>query len=133
MVNTKKVLLIIFLVLIPLIAIIFSIRLYTEKKKEVLGVTSKVESCIPYVSNILPRVAYVGQDYDFIPRIVGCENEVITLDVSGVNWLTVKDGYLITGVPMPYDVGTFKITITVKSATKEYIMEDYIIVKEYEE
>jgi len=133
MVNTKKVLLNIFLVLIPLIAIISSILLYTKSKKEILGVTTRIESCTPYVSNILPRVAYVGQDYDFIPRIVGCENEELMIEVNGVNWLTVKEGYLITGVPMPYDVGTFKITITIKSATNEYIMEDYIIVKEYEE
>jgi len=133
MVNTKKVLLNIFLVLIPLIAIISSIHLYTESKKDVLGATTKEESCSPYVSNLLPRVAYVGQDYDFIPRIVGCENEFLTVEVNGLEWLTVKDGYLITGVPMSYDIGTYKVTITVKSATKEYIMEDYIIVKEYEE
>jgi len=133
MVNTKKVLLIIFLVLIPLVAIISSIHLYTESKKDVMGVTVQKESCIPYVSNLLPRVAYVGQDYDFIPRVVGCENEEIYIEVNGVSWLRVKDGYLITGVPLPPDMGTHKVIITVKSSTKEYIMEDYIIVKEYEE
>lgn len=133
MVNTKKVLLIIFLVLIPTAAIISSIYLYTESKKDVLGVEIKKENCTPYISNIVPRVAYVGEVYYFIPRVVGCENEVVKIEVEGMGWLVVLDGYLITGRPLQTDVGTHKVIITVKSNTGEYIMEDYIIVKEYEE
>ncbi len=133
MVNTKKVLLNIFLVLIPLVAILSSIYLYTRSKKEVLGVGVKKESCIPYVSNVIPRVAYVGEIYYFVPRVVGCENDIIKIEVEGTEWLVVLDGYLITGSPLQSDIGTEKVTIIVKSSTGEYKVEDYIIVKEYEE
>lgn len=133
MVNTKKVLLIIFLVLIPTAAVISSIHLYTESQKEVLGVEVRKEECSFYVSNLIPRVAYVGKEYYYIPRIVGCEEENFQVEVEGIGWLSVTGGYILAGVPTQSDVGTYKVIITVKSSSAEYIMEDYIIVKEYEE
>lgn len=133
MVNTKKVLLIIFLVLIPTVAIISSVYLYTQSKKEVLGVEERKGECSFYVSNLIPRVAYVGKEYYYVPRIVGCENEEFQVTVDGVEWLSVTQGYIIAGVPLATDIGTHKIIVTVKSSTGEFLIEDYIIVKEYEE
>ncbi len=134
MINTKKVLLITFLILIPLASILSSVYLLSVKKEEdVKGVKTEIERCVPYISNSMPRVAYIGQEYSFYPRITDCGSDEILLDVSGVEWLSVNNNMGISGTPTMADVGTFKIEIYTRNRSDSYTLTDYIIVKADEE
>ncbi len=132
MINTKRLLLAIFLVLIPLATVVSSVYLISKEKEEVKGVNIEAEKCIPYIMNTPPRVAYVGQAYYFFPRIAGCEEKKIKIEIKGVEWLEVTEDMNILGVPNNSDIGTYKIEIYTNSGSSTSKLEDYIIVKEYE-
>lgn len=131
MINTKKVLLITLLIVIPLVALISSgYLIFFKQDSEVKGVTTKEKGCVPYIVNTIPRVAYVGEEYHFFPRVSGCQVEEI--EVRGVGWLNVDSDMGISGIPKKEDIGTFKIEIYTRSSTDIYELKDYIIVKENE-
>ena len=132
MINTKKLLLAIFLILIPLVTVVSSVYLLSKEKEEVKGVIVEPEKCIPYIMNTPPRVAYVGQAYYFFPRIAGCEEERVKIEIKGAEWLQVTDDMNVLGIPKISDIGTYKIEIYTHSSTDTSKLEDYIIVKEYE-
>lgn len=129
MMDIKKILLIVFIVLIPCIAISSSVYLYLKSKEEVKGVSTVVEGCKPYITNVIPNVAYVAEEYYFIPNIVGCKIEEVELSVSGIDWAYVKEGKYIYGVPTVEDIGTHKMEIVVYGRSGVYTLDDYIIVK----
>ena len=132
MINTKKVLLIIFCTLIPLAAISSSVYLVSKKNEEVLGINEQKGGCIPYIINEMPRVAYVGQEYYFFPIITGCSLDNVTIMVNGVQWLGVTEDIGVAGTPSINDIGTYEVEIIVYGVGNSYSLTDYIIVKEYE-
>jgi len=133
MINTKKVLLIIFCILIPTAAISSGIYLASKKEEEVKGVSVQESGCVPYIINEIPRVAYIGEEYSFYPMVAGCSLDNVIIAVDGAPWLKVTDDMGIAGVPSIADVGTYKVKITAYGGSNSYTLTDYIIVKEYEE
>ena len=133
MINTKKVLLIIFCILIPTAAIASCIHLASKKEEEVKGVSVQESGCVPYIINEIPRVAYVWEEYSFYPMIAGCSSDNVIIMVDGAPWLKVTDDMGIAGVPSITDVGTYKVEITAYGSSNSYTLTDYIIVKEYVE
>ena len=132
MINTKKVLLIVFLISIPSVAIISSVYLFMKSKQEVKGVSIEKEGCNPYITNVIPNIAYVGEEYYFVPNIVGCDITEVELSINDVSWLYIKEGKYIYGIPSMEDVGTQKLEIVVYGRSSVYTLEDYIIVKSSE-
>ena len=133
MINTKKVLLIIFCILIPLAAISSCVYLVSNRNEDVLGISEQKDWCVPYIINEMPRVAYVGQEYYFFPIITGCSLDNVTIEVNGIEWLRVTEDMGISGTPSIKDIGTYEVEITVYGVGNSYSLTDYIIVKEYEE
>ena len=133
MINTKKVLLIIFCILIPTAAISSGIYLASKKEEEVKGVSVQESGCVPYIINEIPRVAYIGEEYSFYPMVAGCSLDNVIIAVDGAPWLKVIDNIGIAGIPSITDVGTYKVEITAYGSSNSYTLTDYIIVKEYEE
>lgn len=129
MINTKKILRIISIVLIPSLAISSAVYLSLKKQAEVKGISDSVSVCTPYITNMIPNVANVNVEYFFTPRIVGCNMEVVDIEVSGVEWLTVTEGKYLYGIPKITDIGTHRIEISVVSPTGSSKLIDYIIVK----
>lgn len=133
MINTKKTILILLLILIPSISIATTIYLSKKGDEEVKGVMKEVEGCKPYITNVLPNIAFVGEEYLFIPNIVGCKMDEVEISINSVEWLYVRDRSYIYGIPSIKDIGTHKLEITVYGRAGTYTLSDYIIVKENEE
>jgi hypothetical protein len=133
MINTKKVLLTILLVLIPFTAIVSSVYLSLKSKEEVKGVSTVTQECKPYITNVIPNVAYVGEEYYFVPNIVGCEKEDFNIYVYGVRWVNLVDEAYIYGIPKDFDIGVHRLEVVVQGDENSYSLVDYIIVKENEE
>lgn len=131
MINTKRVLLIIFIILIPLLSISSSVYLLLKKNQEVKGVSivNQETGCTPYITNMLPNVAYINREYIFYPRIVGCSIKEADIQVEGVEWLMVTNEKYVYGIPTVTDVGTYKIKIVVEGTGGSSELIDYIIVK----
>lgn len=132
MINTKKVLLTICVILIPSIAITSSVYLILKGREEVKGVSVSVQRCVPEITNMIPNVAYVGQEYYFIPNIVNCGENEIDLSIEGVDWLRLTGDNYVYGIPLVSDVGVHKLRVVVRGNDGESELVDYIIVKENE-
>ncbi len=131
--NAKKVLFTILLILIPSIAITTSVYLILKGTEEVKGVSIEPERCTPYITNMIPNIAYVDEEYSFFPKVIGCSIEEVEIGIDGVEWLSVTEDKYIYGIPEVSDIGTHKIEISVQSETGNSTLTDYIIVKENEE
>ena len=129
MINTKKVLLIIFAILIPVITIVSSVYLLNKKEEDVKGVSEKKEVCTPSVTNMIPNVANVGDVYYFAPRIVGCDEEEVEITIEGAEWLSVGEGRYIYGTPTKSDVGINRVVLTVSSSGSSSKYIEYIVVE----
>lgn len=129
MINAKKVLFTIFLILIPSIAITSSVYLILKGKEEVKGVSVVEDGCTPYITNMIPNVAYLGMEYIFYPKIVGCNIEEVEIVITGAEWLNVDSAKNIYGIPRQGDVGTQKVEITVMSQWGSSSLVEYIIIK----
>lgn len=129
MINTKKVLLILFSVLIPLVAIVSTAYLKNMESEDVKGVSSRESECTPYIINMIPNIAEVDQEYYFKPRIVGCSVDDVQLKLEGVDWLAVGDGKEIFGTPTVLNQGISRVVITVSSSTNSSMYVEYIVVE----
>ncbi len=129
MINTKKVLLITLAILIPVISIISSIYLVKKGEEEVKGVSKEVESCTPYITNMMPNSASLGETYYFSPKIVGCDIEEVELVVEGADWLRIVEGGYIVGVPTKFDIGIHRVVLTVSSIGNSSRYIEYIEVE----
>lgn len=130
MINTKKVLLIILTALIPFLSIYIVLSDIEKSTEDVKGVSSsKINGCIPYVSNLMPNIAKVGKEYIFYPNVLGCPISQVDISVEGANWLTVKENEYIYGIPDYMDVGTYEVVIEVKGLYNTYTNVEYIIVE----
>lgn len=129
MINTKKVLLITLAILIPVIAIISSVYLARKGNEEVKGVTEKIEYCTPYITNMMPNTASVGESYYFSPKVVGCDIKDITFTLDGADWLSVGEGRYISGIPNNFDIGIHRVVLTVSSIGNSSRYIEYIVVE----
>jgi len=129
MINTKKVLLITLAILIPVIAIISSIYLVRKGSEEVKGISEKVKSCTPYITNMMPNTASVGESYYFSPKIVGCDIDEVTLSLDGAEWLSIGEGRYISGIPTSFDIGIHRVVLTISSIGNSSRYIEYIAVE----
>ena len=129
MINTKKVLLITFAILIPVITIVSSIYLLGKKQEDVKGVSENQEVCTPSVTNMIPNVANVGEVYYFSPRIVGCAKEEVEIMIEGAEWLSVGESRYIYGTPDRGDIGIHRVLLTVSSTGSSSKYIEYIVVE----
>lgn len=127
--NAKKVLFTILLILIPSVAITTSVYLILKGKEEVKGVSVVENGCTPYITNMIPNVAYAGMEYIFYPKIVGCNIKDVEIDIAGPEWLNVDTTKNIYGIPRQEDIGTQKVEITVTSPWGSSSMVEYLIIK----
>ncbi|PKN02523.1 hypothetical protein CVU76_00570 [Candidatus Dojkabacteria bacterium HGW-Dojkabacteria-1] len=88
----------------------------------------------PYITNLMPKSAYVGEEYIFVPRVVANDfgNVVLTIE-EGPSWLYIDEGYIIRGYPSSSDIGTVKVTLKVDDGMGSSTISEYIIVTEDEE
>jgi len=88
----------------------------------------------PYITNLMPKIAYVDEEYVFVPRIVASDfgNIEITIE-EGPSWLFVDEQYIVRGYPLAEDIGTVKVTIKVDDGIGSSTISEYIIVSEDEE
>lgn len=126
----KKILLFIFILICILgLSTYYLFKIYGNRS-EVKGISEKkVELSVPYISNLVPNVAYVGEEYVFIPNIVYNGNGIINVSISeGPKWLRVDREMIIRGVPSSDDVGSIKVVINVSDGIRSSNLTDYIIV-----
>lgn len=129
MINTKKVLLVFFVILIPTIALVSSIYVRKKQQEEVMGVGVMERECTPYINNMIPNVSYVGEEYIYIPKLVGCSIQDVEMELDGAPWLTISGDGHVSGVPTASDVGIHRVVLTVRSVSSENKYVEYIIVE----
>lgn len=131
-VNTKNLLLGIFVILLPMISISTSVYLFLENR-DVKGITVKNESpdmLVPYISNIPPNVAYVGEEYLFIPKVVSEESSVIKLIlVESPSWIYIDENNILRGIPQQKDLGSEKLVLKVSDGYNSSTLTEYLIVQ----
>lgn len=131
--DGKRVLAIVLFSLIGVVSVLSPIYLLT-KDEDVKGIAVKVEEVgkYPYISNVMPKVGYVDEEYIFVPRVVGSESKNIQITIKqGPTWLYVED-MVVRGIPSIDDVGSYKVVIKVDDGMASSEITEYIIVDEYE-
>lgn len=131
--DGKRVLAIVLFSLIGVVSVLSPIYLLT-KDEDVKGIAVKVEEVgeYPYISNVMPKVGYVDEEYIFVPRVVGSESKNIQITIKqGPTWLYVED-MVVKGIPSIDDVGSYKVVIKVEDGMASSEITEYIIVDEYE-
>lgn len=126
----KKILLFIFILICILgLSTYYLFKIYGNRS-EVKGVSEKkIDLPVPYISNLIPNIAYVGEEYVFIPNVVYDGNGIIKVSISeGPKWLSVDREMIVRGVPSSNDVGSVKIVINISDGIRSSNLTDYIIV-----
>lgn len=111
------------------------------KEQEVLGVQDSavnesvgvVSKGIPYILSQAPRRVFVGETYQYFPRLVDLDNEdseLVLVLIDAPEWLYITDGY-VQGVPD--EKGTFNFTLKVSDGYNSSQEKNYIIVEESNE
>jgi len=111
------------------------------EEQQILGVQDNVvnESVevvsdgIPYILTQAPRLAFVGDTYQYFPRLVDLDNEdseLVLVLIDSPEWLYITDGY-VQGVPD--EKGTFSFTLKVSDGYNSSQEKNYIIVEESHE
>ncbi|HQC39068.1 MAG TPA: hypothetical protein PK804_00210 [Candidatus Dojkabacteria bacterium] len=88
---------------------------------------------IPYIFSQPPVSAFVGEKYEYIPRVVDLDSQDsdITLElIDGPNWMYILDG-VVQGVPT--DSGQESFVIEVSDGYNSLQEKSYIIVQEKNE
>jgi hypothetical protein len=113
------------------IATIVSSAYVLLKDEDVKGIEQKREVIIyPYITNLMPTNAYVGEEYVFVPRVSSSGDGATIIVIDGPNWLRVDDEGIVRGFPDV--VGTFKVILKVEDSLGSSQITDYIIVEENE-
>ena len=121
--------------IIALVTIISPIYILLNRE-DVKGVDIQRDIAIPYpyITNLMPKMAYIDEEYLFVPRVVANDlgNVVITIE-EGPNWLYIDESYIVRGYPSLGDVGTVKVILKVDDGIGSSTISEYIIVSEDEE
>jgi hypothetical protein len=130
MINTKKFLLVLTIIAVIVLATVTSLNTILGEKEDVRGISTS--SCKPYIVNVMPNIAYVGDEYYFIPSVIDCGDINYDIEVEGATWLRVVDEEYVYGIPNIGDIGTYKLELTVSNSLGSANLIEYVIVKEYE-
>ena len=119
--------------LIGIATVISSVYVYL-RDEDVKGVETEVkeESKYPYISNLMPKEVYVGEEYIFIPRI-SSDGDAVVIVQEGPSWMRVDEENIVRGTPSLEDIGAFKVVLRVENSLGSSTITDYIIVLENEE
>ena len=121
--------------IIALVTIISPIYILLNKE-EVKGIDIQrdIATPYPYITNLMPKMAYTNEEYLFVPRVVANDlgDVVITIE-EGPNWLYIDEGYIVRGYPASDDIGTVKVILKVDDGIGSSTISEYIIVSEDEE
>lgn len=133
--DTRRVIAVVVFSLILLVSVLSPLYL-PKKEDEVKGIDIQrdISAQYPYITNLMPNIAYVGEEYIFIPRVVISEfgEPVITME-EGPSWLTVDDELIVRGTPQMEDIGTYKVVLRIEDGIGNSEISDYIIVQSNEE
>jgi hypothetical protein len=129
-INTKRLLLGIFIILLPVVVVSSSVYIFLRDSNDVRGVNSEGgERTVPYISNLPPRLAFVGREYIFVPKIISENPEITNLFlVEKPDWLFIDTSGVVRGTP--YALGSFKVVFKVSDGYNSSTVVEYILVNE---
>lgn len=115
--------------LIALTAIVSSLYL-VFRDQDVKGVSQSREVVkYPTITNLMPTNGYVGEEYEFVPRISSDTESTVSI-LNGPEWLRIDQDGIVRGVPD--SVGTFKVVLKVENTFGNSQSTSYIIIDENE-
>lgn len=109
------------------------LRNYNEEKyperfiDTVESLDETYDKSFPQIINEPPRGSFVGEVYDFTPRVAPADNVTNLTLLDGPEWL-VMEGAVLTGVPS--DVGTENFTLRVEKDGRHVDWEFFLVVSE---
>lgn len=99
-----------------------------------MQVEREIVSKYPYITNLMPKSVYVGEEYIFVPRIVKSGPERVILSIQeGPDWLYIEEETIVRGIPAMEDIGTHKVVLRVDDGISSSTVTEYIIVEGDEE
>lgn len=134
-INTKKVIGFSLLFIIPFLTI-FSTLYLLLKEDEVKGVQIERVMSVqdPYITNLMPKVANVNEEYVFVPKIVASDFSNVSITIQeGPEWLWVDGEGVLRGYPFIGDIGTYKVVLKVEDEVGSSTITEYVIVIDDEE
>lgn len=115
--------------LIALTAIVSSLYL-VFRNQDVKGVSQSREVVkYPTITNLMPTNGYVGEEYEFVPRISSDTESTVSI-LNGPEWLRIDQDGIVSGVPD--SVGTFKVVLKVENVFGNSQSTSYIIIDKNE-
>jgi hypothetical protein len=133
-INTKNVLLKIMLFLIPFLVIFSSAReiLREDDVKGVENTRNVIKDYYsPTITNLMPNLAYPGEEYIFVPRIISRDYDSVYVEiVESPRWMFIDYSGIVRGVPTDMDKGTHRVEIRVVDSIGSSTISEYIIVTE---
>lgn len=102
----------------------------TVEKENVVGFNTGV----PYVISKAPTTVFVGELYEYVPRLADMDTDTSQLSlelVESPDWLHVSDG-VVSGV-VPSVVDTYSFVLKVSDGYNSSQEKSYILVQERDE
>ena len=134
-INTKKVIGFLVILFVPSMAIL-SLFYILLKEEDVKGVEVYRERNVqvPYITNLMPKTANVGEEYIFVPRVVANDFSSVNVTMQeGPKWMGIDDEGILRGFPLRGDIGTYKVVLKVEDEVGSSIVSEYVIVVDDEE
>ncbi|MDX9738812.1 MAG: hypothetical protein RBT33_00400 [Candidatus Dojkabacteria bacterium] len=134
-IDTKKVIGFSLLIVIPFLTI-FSTLYLLLKEDEVKGIQVERVMSVqePYITNLMPKIVNVNEEYIFVPRVVATDFSNVTITVQeGPEWLWVDGEGIVRGYPLIEDIGTYKVVLKVEDEVGSSTITEYVIVVDDEE
>lgn len=123
--------LLIFFILIPAVYYISVDKIKIEE--DIKGETDI--SGVPYILNMAPISAYIGQEYLYIPSLVDIDNvssDLVLELIEGPSWLFLENG-VVRGVPSDDSEGAYEFTLRVTDGENSSVRRSYILIEDYDE
>lgn len=128
-INTKRLLLEIFIIIIPIIVITSSVYIFLRDTQGVMGVNIKKDRTVPYMANLPPKVVSVGDEYIFVPKVVSDYPDITKVILEQKpDWLYIDNEGVVRG--FPYSDGSFKVVFKVTDGYNSSSYIEYILVNE---
>lgn len=134
-IDTKKVIGFSLLFLIPFLTI-FSTMYLLLKDDEVKGIQIQREMSVqePYITNLMPKIANVEQEYIFVPKVVASNFSNVSFTIEEApDWFWIDGEGILRGYPFIEDIGTYKVVLKVEDEIGSSTITEYVIVVDDEE
>jgi hypothetical protein len=121
------------MIVVILISSILVVISLNRRSENVMGVAVVEKVNRVYLSNMIPNMATVNQEYIFLPKIVYTGDRGVKIKIlEGPTWLRIDSENVLRGYPRYEDIGVNKIVIEITDGivSSEYI--EYIVVNEDE-